>query len=152
MRLSVNQFKKLMKGSHAKIRGDRPLPQKKNNPRVNSKKVIIDGIEFDSTTEGNIYWEFKHDPEIEILELQPHFELLPEIRRTGKIYRAIGFTLDYRILNKGVEEVVDVKSIGTLKANSKSYPMRRKLFLSQNPGLRFREIIFDGKKRIEKVY
>ena len=146
-----SDFDKMMKGSSAKIRGDLP-PEEKGKSRVNSKKVFLDGNWFDSQSESDISWEFKVDPNIQILELQPKFELLPAFERFGVKYRSIDFTPDFRILENGVELVVEAKSIGTLKANSKSYPMRRKLFLSQNPDLRFKEIIFDRGNRVEKTY
>lgn len=153
MSLSEKDFAQMMKGSHARIIGGLPAATKeKGKKRVESKKVIIDGIEFDSKIEGDIYWEFEIDPEIEILELQPFFELLPKFKRFGKTYQSIDFTPDFKIKQNSEIWVVEVKSLATLKANSKSYPMRRKLFLAKNPTLRFREIIFDGASREEKIY
>ena len=121
-------------------------------PRIESKKIIIDGHEFASQNEGLIYWEFKHDPEIKIIKLQPKFELTPKFERFGKTYQPITYKADFRIEINGLEWIIEVKSIGTLKANSKSYPMRRKLFLMRYADLRFREIIFSSGKRTEKIY
>ncbi len=151
MSMSQKQFNKMMKDGHAKIR-DLRSGESMKNPRMNSKKTEIDGHVFDSITEANIYNEFKLDPDIKILELQPQFTLMEGFKLRGESYRPIKFTADFRIEQDDEEWIVDVKSIGTLKANSKSYPMRRKLFLKNNPELRFKEIIFDGKKRSEKVY
>ncbi len=141
---SESELKQLLKNRNIKIRG--------KNPRMKSNKTILDGHEFDSKKEADIYFEFKHDPDIEILELQPKFTLIEKFQRRGKTYRAIKFTADFRIKDKGIELIIDVKSAGTLKANSKSYPMRRKLFLLNFPLLIFKEIIFNGRKRVEKVY
>lgn len=152
-RLSEQELQDLKKKNpHLKIKGDDIPGEKKKNPRVNSNKIEIDGHLFDSKSEGKIYVEFKRDPSVTILELQPFFCLLPKFKLRGKTYQSIDFTSDFRILENGVEWIVEIKSIGTLKANSKSYPMRRKLFLSSNPDLRFREIIFDRDKRTEKTY
>ena len=153
MRLSETDFKILMKNSHAKVSGGKlDHKEKKKKPRVNSNKVEADGHIFDSKSEYRIYYEFKVDPEIEILELQPEFILQPEFELRGKKYQAIKFTPDFRILKDGIECIVEVKSKGTLMANSKSYSMRRKMFLKSNPKLRYIEVIFDRQERIEKNY
>ncbi len=152
MRLSSeSELKLLLKNSHIKISGSIPPPQKKKG-RTGSNKVPLDGHLFDSQKEANIYLEFKHDPDIKILELQPKYIVKPEFKLRGKTYKAIKWTLDFRILDKGVEYVVDVKSVGTLRANSKSHPMRRKLFLDSYPEIILKEIVFDRKKRIENIY
>lgn len=152
MSISQKQLDQMLKGSHAKIISGDPLPDKKKKGRTGSKKVIIDGIEFDSTSEGNIYCEYKLDLDIKILELQPQYIVFPGFSLRSKKYQDIKWTLDFRILDKGVEYVIDVKSIGTYKANSKSHSMRRKLFLRLYPELILKEIVIDGKKRTEKVY
>ncbi len=125
---------------------------KVKNPRMKSNKTVIDGHEFDSKKEADIYFEFKHDPDIEIIGLQPKFTLIDKFQRRGKTYRAIKFTADFKIKQDGKIIIVDVKSKGTLLANSKGYPMRRKLFLLKFPDLIFKEIIFDRRKRVEKIY
>ncbi len=153
MRLSEQEFQDIKKNNpHLKIKGDNTPGEKKKNPRVKSNKIEIDGHQFDSKSEGKIYREFKWDPSVKILELQPEFTLQEKFELRGKKYRAIEFTPDFRILKDGVPEIVEVKSVATIKANSKSYSMRRKMFLRSNPELRFREIIFDKGKRTEKVY
>ncbi len=153
MNLSRKDLEKILAKGNATVRGALPeIEEKKGKKRVESKKVFLDGHWFDSKAEASIYFEYKHDPEVKILELQPFFELLPAFERFGEKYQSIDYTPDFRIIEKKIEWIVEVKSIGTIKANSKSYPMRRKLFLSQNPGLRFLEIIFDGKNRIENIY
>lgn len=144
MRLQNEAQLKALIGKHTKV--------SRKNPRMKSIKTTIDGHKFDSKKEADIYFEFKHDPDIEILELQPKFTLIDKFQRRGKTYRAIKFTADFKIKQDGEIWIVDVKSIGTLRANSKGYPMRRKLFLLKYPDLRFREIIFDDRKLTEKNY
>ena len=152
-RLSEQELQNIIKKGHTKISdGYLEAIEKKKNPRVNSNKIEIDGYLFDSKSEGKIYVEFKHDPSVTILELQPEFILVPEFELRGKKYQSIKFTPDFRILQDEVEWIVEVKSEGTLKANSKSYSMRRKMFLKSNPELRYREIIFNRDKRIERTY
>ena len=146
MRLSEQEYAAMMKKSNCRESG------KRKNPRVNRRKVRLDGHEFDSRKEAEIYFELKHDPNVEILELQPKFILQGGFSRGKKRLRAITYTADFLIREDGRKIVVEVKSTGTLKANSKSYPIRKKLFLHKFPELGFREIIFRGKKRAVKEY
>lgn len=152
-RLSEQELDDILKKGHTKIsEGYLEAIEKKKKPRVNSNKIEIDGHLFDSKSEGKIYVEFKLDPSVTILELQPEFILVPEFELRGKKYQSIKFTPDFRILQDGIEFIVEVKSKGTMLANSKSYSMRRKMFLKNNPELRYREIIFNRDKRTEKIY
>lgn len=146
MNFTKEWLEERLKSGKVKLHPGHEIPEKKKNPRVNSNSVIIDGIEFKSTSEGLIYIEYRDDPNIKILELQPKFELIRSFKRNGKKIQSIDYTSDFRILENKTEWVVEVKSSGSLKANSKSYPMRRKLFLYKYPHLRFREIIFDKGK------
>lgn len=153
--LSLGDLSKILKKGNVRLADGEVLsfpPQEKKQSRVQSHKIKKDGYVFDSQSEALIYSEFKLDPDVKILELQPEFMLLETFKRRNKIHRSITYTPDFRIRIKGVVWIVEVKSVGTLKANSKSYPIRRKLFLHKFPDLNFREIIFDGKQRIEKDY
>jgi len=152
MRMSETEFELLKKFGNVKVISDIDCKPKTKKSRVNSKKTIVDDIEFDSQIEARVYYEFKLDPDVEIIKLQPEFILLEKFKRFGKTYQPIKFTPDFHIIENNVEWIVEVKSKGTMKANSKSYPMRRKLFLKNNPDLRYREIIFDRKERIVKEY
>ena len=153
MRLSEPEFELLKKFGNVKVISEiGGKPKTKKSSRVNSNKTIVDDIEFDSQIEAVIYCELRDDPNIEIIKLQPEFILQEKFKRFGKTYQPIKFTPDFHIKENGVEWIIEVKSKGTLYANSKSYPMRRKLFLKNNPGLRYREIIFDKKERILKEY
>lgn len=153
LHLSELELQNILKKGHAKISGGNlKIEEKKKKPRVNSNKIEIDGHLFDSKSEGKIYVEFKLDPSVTILELQPEFILVPGFEIRGKKYQSIKFTPDFKILQDGIEFIVEVKSEGTLKANSKSYSMRRKMFLRSNQDLRYREIIFNRDKRTEKIY
>lgn len=149
-RLTPKQFRELMNAGHCSLSGEQALSAGKG--RVQSAKVEVDGHTFDSQLEANIYWEFKVDPNMEILEFQPSFCLQSEFVRDSKTYKAINYTADFKIKDGGQEWIVEVKSVGTIKANSKSYPMRRKMFLKKFPKYAFREIIFDKGQKIVKEY
>lgn len=146
MSMSNREFQYLIRNSYCKVaRGD--APKAKGQPRVNSRKIKFDGIIFDSKAEFEVYREYNFDPDIEILEIHPKFILQEGFKRNGKNHRAIEYTADFLIKEGGQKIVVEIKSLGTLKANAKSYPMRRKMFLKLFPNLRFREIIINRKKR-----
>jgi len=155
-RFTEDQLKEILEKGNARLQNDKSVSNEKlltrKSGRVPSSRSVIDGHLFDSRTEAMIYSEFRLDPDIEILELQPQFVLLRPFKRKNKTIRGVTYTSDFKITIKGILWIIEVKSIGTLKANSKNYPMRRKLFLNRFPELNFREIIFDGKQRTEKDY
>jgi hypothetical protein len=150
--MTEKQLADIVKRGHCSITGEQALKASAKQGRVSSKKIQVDGYFFDSQAEAHVYWEFKVDPDVELLALQPYFCLQKPFERGGKKYREISYKADFRIKEGGKEWIVEVKSQGTLKANSKSYPMRRKMFLKKFPALAFREIIFDKGKRIVKGY
>ena len=152
IRLSEQDLNNILKRGHCSVTGENILKQVARRGRVQSRKTEIDGHLFASKSEALIYSEFKLDPDIEILELQPQFILLKPFKRKNKAYRGITYKADFKIRLKDVIWIIEVKSKGTLKANSKSYAIRRKLFLHNFPNLNFREIIFDGQKREIKEY
>lgn len=149
-KITEEQLAQMLKNGHCSIRESRSTVKKTG--RVHSHKIEIDGHLFDSKAEALIYSEFKIDPDVIILELQPQFVLLRPFKRKNKFYRGITYKSDFSISIKGYHWIIEVKSKGTLKANSKNYPMRRKLFLNKFPDLNFREIIFNGKQRTEIDY
>src|SRR4030042_720463 len=159
MRLSEKELEELLKKGNAKIRTETPvktinkeLVAKQKKRRVAGNTVEIDGHIFRSGKEAEIYQEYKIDPNVEIISLQPRFFLMPSFKRNGKTIRGVSYKADFHIRDCGIEWIVEVKSIGSILANSKSYPIRKKLFLFKHPDLRFREIIFDNKKRTVTEY
>lgn len=151
-RLSETDLQNILKRGHCSITGEAISRLAKATGRVRSNKIEIDGHVFDSRAEASIYSEFKIDPDIKILEIQPCFVLLKPFKRKNRKHRGVIYTPDFKVEDKGVKWIVEVKSKGTIRANSKSYPIRRKLFLHKFPELNFREIIFDGKQRTIKEY
>ena len=108
--------------------------------KYRSKKIIIDGISFDSKREGNRYCELKlleKAGKIKDLKLQEQFELQPSFRKNGKTIRAITYVADFTYLdletNRNVVE--DVKGFKT-----DVYMLKRKLFEFQHPMLTIEEV------------
>ena len=95
--------------------------------KYNSKKVIIDGITFDSAVESYYYEylkELKAKEKIKNFELQPKYELQPRFKKDGKNYQPITYIADFLIYHlDGSEEVIDVKGMATPDAK-----MKRKMF------------------------
>lgn len=89
-----------------------------NPPRskYGNKKVVIDGIKFDSIREGNYYQQLKileRAGEISNLTLQPSFELAPAVTIAGKKKRALAYRADFQYKENGKVIVVDVKGMKT---------------------------------------
>lgn len=126
--------------------------RKKNAPRIKQKKVIYDGINFDSQSEMNYYKYLKSRDDVSHIECHPSFTLIPSfeikssITKNGKSKKsAMKFTPDFRITySDGRIEVVDVK--GHKKAINEGFPIRKKLweFLNQQELI---VVIWDGKKK-----
>ena len=98
-------------------------------------KVVIDGIKFDSTTEGNRYEELKKEVLaglIKDLEVQPVFILAKSVKFSGdkKATPAMRYTADFRYYDIKKDKVVveDVKSKATAKLTD--YRMRRHMMLA----------------------
>lgn len=93
-----------------------------------SRKVIIDGIKFDSKKEGNRYLELKlllKAGKIRDLELQKKFELLPKYKINNKTIRAISYIADfvYWDISKNEMIIEDTKGFKT-----EVYKLKKKLF------------------------
>ena len=108
--------------------------------KYGSKKVIVDGITFDSKRESNRYCELKlleRGGKIKDLTLQPKFELQPSFRKNGKTIRAINYVADftYYDFEKRRNVVEDVKGFKT-----KEYLLKKKMFEFKYPDLTIVEI------------
>ena len=66
--------------------------------KYRNKKVIIDGIEFDSKKESVRYKELKlleRAGLIKDIQLQVKYELQPSFKKNGETYRAITYIADF---------------------------------------------------------
>lgn len=124
---------------------------KYNKPKYKNKKVVVDGVTFDSKKEGRRYTELKllqQAGKITGLELQKEFELIPTQRepdtigKRGGVYK--GKVIEHKCTYKadfvytdtetGALVVEDTKGMRT-----KDYIIKRKLMLYRH-GIRIKEI------------
>lgn len=100
--------------------------------KYKNKKVVVDGIEFDSKIEARYYEHLKilkQQGIVKEFELQPKFVLLDKFKKNGKTYRAITYNADFKVeYADGRIEVVDVKGMVT-----QQFELRRKLFEYRYP-------------------
>lgn len=104
--------------------------------KYGNQPITVDGHRFDSKAEAAYYAELKirlDAGEIDKLELQPEFELLPSFTRNGKKERAITYRADFSWIEDGNRVVVDVKG-----AETKVFKMKRKMLLYFYPQIDFR--------------
>ena len=74
----------------------------KKRGKFNNRKIIIDGIVFDSRLEGKRYKELKlmeQNGEIRDLNLQPCYELIPKFKKSNKVYRKTCYYADFSYFN-----------------------------------------------------
>lgn len=106
--------------------------------KYNNKKILIDGIKFDSKKEAKRYKELRlleKAGEIKNLELQKVFELQPHFKHNGKMIRAITYKADfyYYDVKLGIFTIEDTKGYRT-----KEYKLKYKLMLYK--GFEIKEI------------
>ena len=107
--------------------------------KYNSRKVVVDGIKFDSHKEARRYKELKlleKAKEIENLELQPKFLIQDKFKYGEKTIRRISYVADFKYTHcrSGKEVVEDVKGYRT-----DVYKLKKKLFLYRYPEYDFIE-------------
>lgn len=103
------------------------------NSKFNAKKVVIDGITFDSTSEGNRYSQLKlleRAGKIKNLQLQPKFPL--KLDKKERYYIA---DFEYYEVETNKEVVEDVKGVKT-----PVYKLKKARFLELYPQYDFREV------------
>lgn len=101
--------------------------------KFNAKKIVIDGITFDSISEGKRYSELKlleKAGKIKDLKLQPKFPLL--LDEKNRFYIA---DFQYIEVDTGKEVVEDVKGVKT-----PVYKLKKARFLNLYPQYDFREV------------
>jgi len=90
--------------------------KRKKKHKYNAKKIIIDGIKFDSIKEGRRYEDLKlmvRSGDISNLELQPVILLQPGFICHGKRIRKITYKADFKYIENGKIIIEDVKGCKT---------------------------------------
>ena len=108
--------------------------------KYRNKKIVIDGIEFDSKKEGNRYRELKILEKaglIRELELQPAFLLIPAFKKNGKTYRKTTYIADFKYFDVEKDKYIieDTKGFKT-----DLYKLKKKLFEYQYKDLEIKEL------------
>ena len=106
--------------------------------KYGNKKVLINGIKFDSKKEANRYYELlllQKSGEISNLELQPKFLLQEGFKKNGKTYRKIEYIADFKYIENGKIIVEDVKGFST-----EVFKLKNKLFEYKYPKLELKLI------------
>lgn len=106
--------------------------------KYKSRKVVIDGIEFDSKKEAQRWRELcllEKAGKVTDLERQVKFELIPAQRIDGRmVERNCSYIADFAYLENGKKVVEDTKGFKT-----KDYIIKRKLMLWVH-GIRIKEL------------
>jgi hypothetical protein len=100
----------------------------KRQSKYNAKKVVVDGIKFDSQAEANFYEHLKQAKEEGIIHkfsLQPEYELQPKFTNPrGKVIQPIKYKADFLTVNwQGEQRVIDIKGVETA-----DFKIKKKLF------------------------
>jgi Protein of unknown function (DUF1064) len=85
--------------------------------KYNAKKVVIDGIKFDSKIESK-YYEYLKDEKskgnIIDFEIQPKFLLQEAFEKHGEKVRKIEYKADFKVfLPDGTYQIIDIKGMMT---------------------------------------
>ena len=115
-----------------------------SRPKYLNKKVVVDGITFDSKKEMQRYLVLKEAQDngiISDLELQPQFELIPKVTETyvkhlktkdkeceRTVQLAIRYKGDFRYKKDGIVVVEDVKASPHMAALDPKFLIKEKLF------------------------
>lgn len=115
-----------------------------NNNKYHNKKVIYNGIKFDSKKERARFITLKQLEKagiIKELELQPKFLLLDTIHYKGKTYPKTYYKADFKYFDneKGKYIIEDIKS--PITAKDKTYRLKIKMLLTKYPDIDFIEVI-----------
>ena len=116
--------------------------QQKGNSKYKNKKVLFDGIEFDSKKECNRYIDLKlleRQGLIKYLCRQVSFELQPSYKKNGKNIRPIYYVADFAYIDvkTGKTIIEDVKSEAT---KTQVYRLKKKILEYKYENLEIKEV------------
>lgn len=113
---------------------------KKN--KYGNKKIVIDGIKFDSKKEGKKYLQLKimkRGGQIKNFELQVKFELQPKFEKDGYKYRAIVYRADFVVTDwDDKKRIIEIKPFSKKKNKflyTKEFAIKQKMFDFKYPEL-----------------
>lgn len=107
--------------------------KKATTNKYNAKKVVVDGIKFDSKQESEYYLhlkELKERGEVAHFELQPEYVLQEGFKKRGLTFQAIKYRADFLVWYDRVTTpvVIDVKGMETA-----DFKIKAKMFEKQFP-------------------
>ncbi len=108
--------------------------------KYHNKKIIVDGIKFDSLKEAKRYNQLKileKSKEITELRLQVKFELQPSFKKNNKAIRKIEYIADFVYYDNKLQQYIveDTKGYRT-----EVYKLKKKLFEYKYPHLTIKEL------------
>lgn len=112
----------------------------KTTSKYHNKKIMYNGISFDSIKEKDRYIMLKwleKDGRIKELKLQQPFELQPTFKKNGKTFRSIKYIADFYYY-----DVIDEKYIAedTKGYRTEVYRIKRKLFEYKYKDIELKEV------------
>lgn len=113
MRMSEEEYSALI---HRKAIASYAAPEGVKPSKYGNKKVVIDGITFDSKKEGERYRQLKmleRAGKVSNLALQPSFELAPAVSMDGKLKKPLRYIADFSYIENGKIVTEDVKGMKT---------------------------------------
>lgn len=118
--------------------GHVPVQALATPPKYKNRKVVQDGITFDSAKEARrwaVLEQMQAAGQISELRRQVAYELIPKQRRTdGKAERACAYVADFAYVQNGQSITEDVKGVKT-----RDYVIKRKLMLHVH-GIHIKEV------------
>lgn len=136
LELQKNGSGATFEGEEGKVTSQKKVAQ--TGSKYGNKKVVVNGIQFDSKREARRYLDLKAMEtagQIQNLQLQVRYELIPSQRIDGKVVeKPVYYIADFQYEQNGETIVEDTKGHRTDK-----YIIKRKLMLHVH-GIRIREV------------
>ncbi|KIL79098.1 DUF1064 domain-containing protein [Bacillus badius] len=105
---------------------------RKARSKYGSKKVVVDGITFDSKAEARYYKHLKRlqaNDQILFFRTQPRYLLQEAFTKNGVLHEKIEYAADFEVHHKdGSIEVIDIR-----EAETEAFKIKRKLFEKKYP-------------------
>lgn len=120
-----------------KVEGVSDQPTERRS-KYGAKRKVVDGIEFDSTREANVYVQLKAQQmagKIAHLELQPEFLLQEAFRDSqGKKHRQVRYRADFEFFRIRPDHMTDQRVVVDVKGFATPvFRLKEKLFRAKYP-------------------